>query len=855
MKKNYFFIVILIFLFCFILTSCDIEFSENMTIKFDSNGGSKIDDMIVSDILLSGINGKLEIPIPVKEGFVFDGWYKEKDLKEEFEKIDDEKVLKSITLYAKWLPECKVYFNTCGGDSIDYLSIGEGKTIEKLPKGEREGYKFAGWYKTEGYKTIFNYEKEIINDDITLYAKWIEESLEIYTVIYESNGGSHISAIIVAEKSKIMKPEDPIKENCDFMNWYCDNNFEKLWDFENDIVDNNTVLYAKWEEYCSYDVSYYLENDELYYEDSVRENAKPISPEKPKKEGFTFVGWYTDIEFENIWDFENGIISHDLLLYACFIKDTVYYNINFYTYTDQGILSTKTEEDSKIQIPENIEKENHIFAGWYLEDSLINEWDYENDNINEDISLFAKWQTTSEDFVYYFYGEGNAYVISNYIGEEPIVVINEELYGKPITKIGKEAFKDNNNLIEIDLSENLKAINDSAFWGCTKLKSIILPDNITYIGNYAFAYCDNMENFHIGNNSILQYIGKEAFRKCSSLKGIFIPKDVVTIGAKAFYICSELATVVFDKDIQLKEISTSLFDSCKSLKNFVLPESITKISSNAFMYCSSISEIFIPENVEIIESKTFYYCSSLTNVFLSNYTREIAYKAFMGCENIKNIVLPDGLEKIDSQAFNNCFNMEFMFIPKNIQTIDSNAFNNCLKLKVITEKQQNQTKWNPNWDLVGTFRLPVYWGYSRDSIIISDEFIYLKDSDNQCKIISYLSDELTDIILPSTFEYKNVYEIGIRAFSNSDIRSIKIPDTITKIDEYAFENTKITEIHLSNSIKEIGEKVFDNCQCIIYCDFFENELPEKWSKTWNSYCKVIYKQIEGDNIDLQENYS
>jgi len=142
------------------------------TIKFDSNGGSEIEDQIVE-----GGNNTIKPNDPIKEGYVFDGWYIDKDL----EIVYDFKtaVKENITLYAKWNAispkKYTIKFNTNGGSIIEDQIIENANTAIKPDDPTKEGCVFSGWYIDEEFSIKFDFS-EIISNNITLYAKWDENN-------------------------------------------------------------------------------------------------------------------------------------------------------------------------------------------------------------------------------------------------------------------------------------------------------------------------------------------------------------------------------------------------------------------------------------------------------------------------------------------------------------------------------------------------------------------------------------------------------------------------------------------------------------------------------------------------------
>jgi uncharacterized repeat protein (TIGR02543 family) len=107
-----------------------------------------------------------------------------------------------------------------------------------------DNYSFGGWYKEEACTNAWDFENDVVTENTTLYAKW----LHLYTVNFDMmEHGSAIAVLMdVPENSKITAPNVPTDENYYFEGWYKENTLENEWNFASDVVTDNTILYAKW---------------------------------------------------------------------------------------------------------------------------------------------------------------------------------------------------------------------------------------------------------------------------------------------------------------------------------------------------------------------------------------------------------------------------------------------------------------------------------------------------------------------------------------------------------------------------------------------------------------------------------
>ena len=180
------------------------------------------------------------------------------------------------------------------------------------------------------------------------------------------------------------------------------------------------------------------------------------------------------------------------------------------------------------------------------------------------------------------------------------------------------------------MSEGVKVIGDSAFWGCESLTSINIPNSVATIGDGAFYVCNSLTSINIPNS--VTTIGKNAFLGCRSLTSINIPNSVTTIGDSAF-------------------------DGCESLTSINIPNGVTTIGDGAFLGCNSLTSINIPNSVTTIGMYAFLGCNSLTSINIPNSVTTIGDLAFDGCESLTSINIPNGVTTIGEGAFYFCINL------------------------------------------------------------------------------------------------------------------------------------------------------------------------------------------------------
>ena len=221
-------------------SSNEVVVKEKHLVKFNTDGGSKIAAKRVQE------GEKVNKPRdPSKDGYNFIGWFVDEDLEIEFD-FNVEVIMEDTTIYAGWeaITSYTVTFESNGGTSVPSQSVAEGQKATKPEDPTRDYYIFNGWYKEETLATAYDFQTEIITSDTTIYADWIAT----YVVTFETNGGAEIEAQTIVSGEKAEKPEDPTKEDANFIGWFKDENCTQAFDFETEVITANTTIYVGWHE-------------------------------------------------------------------------------------------------------------------------------------------------------------------------------------------------------------------------------------------------------------------------------------------------------------------------------------------------------------------------------------------------------------------------------------------------------------------------------------------------------------------------------------------------------------------------------------------------------------------------------
>ena len=341
-------------------------------------------------------------------------------------------------------------------------------------------------------------------------------------------------------------------------------------------------------------------------------------------------------------------------------------------------------------------------------------------------------------------------VWSTEVTDEDLENAVEDEFGVKYSKDWKRLLKAPSELKgEYSIRKGVKVIGNSAFWLCSSLTNINIPNSITTIGEGAFARCNSLTSINIPNS--VTTIGEGAFAWCKSLTSINIPNSVTTIGGRAF-------------------------SGCESLTNINIPNSVTTIGEGAFRGCNSLTSINISNSVTTIGEGAFRGCESLTNINIPNSVTTIGEGAFKDCNSLISINIPNSVTIIENCAFEDCESLTSITIPSSVVTIIGNPF--CL--------------WHGNL-------------YNESKAFIYEDHVLFNR--NKTTLIAYRAKE-TSYTIPNS-----VTTIGEHAFSDCDsLTSINIPNSVTTIGEGAFIScNSLTSINIPNSVTTIGNGAFAWC--------------------------------------------
>ncbi len=277
-----------------------------------------------------------------------------------------------------------------------------------------------------------------------------------------------------------------------------------------------------------------------------------------------------------------------------------------------------------------------------------------------------------------------------------------------------------------------RVLADSAFYDCSNLTSVTIPDSVVSIGNYAFKSCYNLTSVSIGNR--VTSIGDSAFWGCRGLTNITIPNSVLTIGSFAFSGCTGLTKVTIPNSVI--SIDDKAFYNCFGLANVTISDGVTSIGNEAFNGCTVLTSVTIPESVASIGDSAFGYCRSLKSITVdknNQYYSNDEYGVLFNKNKTELIqypigntrtayTIPDSVTSIVKNAFYRCTGLTSIIIPDSVMKIGSFAFYECTGLTDVYYTG-SETDWSTI--SISSFNAPlinanIHFNYVTDSNVTEE---------------------------------------------------------------------------------------------------------------------------------------
>ena len=198
----------------------------------------------------------------------------------------------------------------------------------------------------------------------------------------------------VEENGKLIRPTDPEKKGYVFTGWYVDPELSKEYNFDASITAD-LKLYAKFEEAAAVETQTvtFMKDSETTYDTSVVKKGNTVGvPAEPTNDGYSFGGWYTDVNCTTAYDFDLPV-NTDITLYAKWLAK---YTVSFDTDGGSTVESQTVVTGNKATKPAvNPTKKGYNFIGWYTDNTYTTEFDFEKAIITDNTTIYAKFEDAS----------------------------------------------------------------------------------------------------------------------------------------------------------------------------------------------------------------------------------------------------------------------------------------------------------------------------------------------------------------------------------------------------------------------------------------------------------------------------
>ncbi|MEA4971287.1 MAG: InlB B-repeat-containing protein, partial [Candidatus Pelethousia sp.] len=314
-----------------------------------------------------------------------------------------------------------VTFNSNGGSDVASITgLTSGATITKPADPILGGHTFEGWYRNQNLTGKWDFANDTVTESITLYAKW-KLNPGTCIVTFDSKGGSAVAKQFITIGGKVQKPADPTLDGYTFEGWYYkEHGLEFVWKFDSYRVWQSFTLYAKWKPIpvSTYTVTFNSNGgSDVASITGLTSGATITKPADPALEGHTFEGWYRNQNLTGKWDFANDTVTESITLYAKW-ETVSTFTVTFDSKGGSSVPSISVNKGGLVTKPTNPWKSGYSFGGWYKDTSFTDDWDFNNDTISGNTTLYARWYYSYTPPYYYggYYDSWNNYVYPYQLG-------------------------------------------------------------------------------------------------------------------------------------------------------------------------------------------------------------------------------------------------------------------------------------------------------------------------------------------------------------------------------------------------------------------------------------------------------
>ena len=639
-----------------------------------------------------------------------------------------------------------------------------------------------------------------------------------------------------------------------------------------------------------YTISFY-DGDELVDTIETYGNEEISMPAAPKKEGFTFKGWFSD---KGIWKdeltkdtFVGQVLTEDVNVYAYYLENETpvasEYTITFYI-DGEAVDSIETSGNERLTLPAAPEKDDHTFEGWFFDNGTWQERltanTYEETPLTEDVSVYAYYKKIGgsepeqpQEYTVIFevdHGTPIAPITTSRIDEEPQTTRDGYTFAgwyKDGGFVKKAVFP-----YEVTEDQTLYAK-----WEKNKYTVRFDTDDGTYVSDMIVSVIDRLpETTKDGYEFEGWYTDKTFSNKIS------FPYEVtedLTLYAKWTQSGSE--KIVFSVDangvltgvsglsgsditveipsevngITVTEIGKDVFKDNKNVGRLIIPDSVTKLGYRMCSGCTALSEVHLPAGLTVIPDEAFDGCSSLRTVNFPDTLKEIRSDAFCGTD-LTEFIAPDSLTNVWSYAFKDCAALSAVEL-KNVRSVGDGAFGNCTALRSIRLSDKMTELSDHIFDGCSSLAdidmpdNPIAVSFS-----VFNGTAYYNEPSNWEKGVLYVDGYLIAVskdFAPLT-EYTvkdGTIVIADDAFSgvgySSKLKKMTLPTGLYRIGQYAFSKLfSLTKINIPDTVRSIGYGAFSGTGYDADTNYINGGLYiENWLVAVNNVAMTSFTVQEG----------
>ena len=447
---------------------------------------------------------------------------------------------------------------------------------------------------------------------------------------------------------------------------------------------------------------------------------------------------------------------------------------------------------------------------------------------------------------------------SLYVGRDLSYTVNSYAYPHE-----HAPFYQQKGLTDLQFSQEGNLTNIAAYflYEAEQLPTLVLPEGITQINNYAFY--KNSALSSVSLPSTLKEIGGYAFSEDSSIPSLILPDNVTSVGQCAFRNCSAMESIHLSE--KLSALNQYVLAGCTSLKSIIIPPSVTEVCTGAFNDDTSLTDVTIGDSETALTigigdyAKGMFYSNPLKNVYIgrnlsytSNY--ENGYSPFLGCSTIekvtfsqvgtvtqilphllngctsvKNFILPESLASIGNYAFSNMDSLEHCIIPNNVTELGDGAFKNDKLLASVVLSNQlpvlNKDLFS-NCVALDNLSVPASVTEIKDNVFTECSSMKNLRIENGTEVMavgrglngtaSIFRDCPIETLHLGRWLTYNVDSYTCAPFQGQEnLTELTLGETVGTIGKYLFGNcAALPEVVIPNGVESIGEQGFYNCQSL-----------------------------------------